>query len=139
MRRLSAIAALLAVLATVVVAAGCGPGEPATATPETVIGDLPKPGGQVDIPALALDGDAAAGKTVFASAGCAGCHVLSDAGATGTVGPNLDSSKPGRDLIVQRVALGQGGMPPFSKAEGGQLEDQQIADVAAYIVQATGG
>src|SRR5438067_2114045 len=35
---------------------------------------------------------AAAGKTVFQStdAGCAACHTLGDAGATGTVGPNLD-------------------------------------------------
>jgi mono/diheme cytochrome c family protein len=28
-----------------------------------------------------------------------------------------------------------GAMPPFA----GQLTDQQIADVAAYVVQATGG
>jgi cytochrome c oxidase subunit 2 len=34
---------------------------------------------------------AAAGKTVFTgSAGCSGCHTLAAAGATGTVGPNLD-------------------------------------------------
>ena len=35
---------------------------------------------------------AAAGKTVFTgTAGCSGCHTLAAAGATGTVGPNLDS------------------------------------------------
>jgi cytochrome c oxidase subunit 2 len=33
----------------------------------------------------------AASKALFASAGCAGCHTLADAGATGTVGPNLDA------------------------------------------------
>jgi cytochrome c oxidase subunit II len=34
---------------------------------------------------------AAAGKTVFTgSAGCSGCHTLAAAGATGTVGPDLD-------------------------------------------------
>jgi cytochrome c oxidase subunit 2 len=34
---------------------------------------------------------AAAGKAVFTgSAGCTGCHTLAAAGATGTVGPNLD-------------------------------------------------
>jgi cytochrome c oxidase subunit II len=33
----------------------------------------------------------AAGKAVFTGAsGCSGCHTLADAGATGTVGPNLD-------------------------------------------------
>jgi mono/diheme cytochrome c family protein len=31
-----------------------------------------------------------AGKATFTSAGCAGCHTLAAAGATGTVGPNLD-------------------------------------------------
>jgi cytochrome c oxidase subunit 2 len=34
---------------------------------------------------------AAAGKAVFTgSAGCTGCHTLAAAGATGTIGPNLD-------------------------------------------------
>jgi len=36
-------------------------------------------------------GAAAAGKAVFTGAsGCSGCHTLADAGASGTVGPNLD-------------------------------------------------
>jgi mono/diheme cytochrome c family protein len=39
-----------------------------------------------------VTGDVNAGKAVFASAGCAGCHTLSAAGATGSVGPNLDTS-----------------------------------------------
>ena len=34
---------------------------------------------------------AAAGKTVFASAGCGACHTLAAAGATGTIGPDLDA------------------------------------------------
>ena len=35
---------------------------------------------------------AAAGKAVFTgAAGCSGCHTLAAAGATGTVGPNLDT------------------------------------------------
>jgi cytochrome c551/c552 len=35
-------------------------------------------------------GDANAGKAVFASAGCASCHTLTAANATGTIGPDLD-------------------------------------------------
>ena len=36
-------------------------------------------------------GAAAAGKAVFTgTAGCSGCHTLAAAGASGTVGPNLD-------------------------------------------------
>lgn len=84
---------------------------------------------------MKLTGDASAGKEVFTSAGCAGCHTLADAGAGGTVGPNLDDAKPEKDLVITRVTNGMGAMPPFK----GQLTDQQIADVAAYVVQATGG
>lgn len=80
-------------------------------------------------------GDAAAGKEVFASAGCAACHTLADAGASGTVGPNLDDVKPPHDLVVTFVTNGSGAMPPFA----GQLSEQQIQDVAAYVVQATSG
>lgn len=42
-----------------------------------------------------VTGDANAGKAVFASAGCAGCHTLAQAGATGAVGPNLDTAIKG--------------------------------------------
>ncbi len=135
MRRTTAtLALLLAAIALAV--AGCG-GEEVGATPETVVGEVPTEtsGGGADLPALDLKGDPAAGKEVFASAGCTGCHTLSDAGSTGTVGPNLDDAKPSYELVVQRVSLGQGGMPSF----GDQLEPQQIADVAAYVSQAAGG
>ena len=37
-------------------------------------------------------GNAAAGKAVFASNGCASCHTFKPAGATGTVGPDLDKA-----------------------------------------------
>jgi cytochrome c oxidase subunit II len=39
----------------------------------------------------------AAGKQVFASNGCASCHTLSDAGASGNVGPDLDKALATRD------------------------------------------
>ena len=134
-RPLAALALLLAVVA--LVAAGCG-GEEVTATPETVVGTVPEEtttGANEDLPALALEGDAAAGKEVFASAGCVACHTLSEANASGTVGPNLDDAKPSDELVVQRVTLGQGGMPSFKD----QLQPQQIADVAAFVSSATGG
>jgi mono/diheme cytochrome c family protein len=134
-RPLAALALLLAVVT--LVAAGCG-GEEVGATPETVVGTLPEQtttGSTENLPALALKGDAAAGKQVFASAGCVACHTLKEANATGTVGPNLDEAKPPFDLVVQRVTLGQGGMPSFKD----QLQPQQIADVAEFVSSATGG
>ena len=81
-------------------------------------------------------GDPAAGKEVFLGAsGCASCHTLSDAGATGTVGPNLDTTKPPYELVVDRVTNGQGGMPSFADS----LSEQQIQDVAAYVSSVAGG
>lgn len=83
----------------------------------------------------AARGDATAGKAVFASAGCGGCHTLSDAGASGNVGPNLDEAKPSYELAIDRVTNGKAPMPSFK----GQLDEEQIRDVAAYVVEATGG
>jgi cytochrome c553 len=135
-RPLTALSLLLAALA--LVAAGCG-GEEVSATPETVVGSIPEQtttgGGNADLPALDLEGDADAGKQVFASAGCAACHTLSAANASGTVGPNLDDAQPSYELAVQRVTLGQGGMPSFKD----QLQPQQIADVAQFVSSSTGG
>ena len=137
MRRLRYVVLGLMALALGFLAAGCLDGTTTSATPETVVGTVPQAStpSAAELPALKLTGDPAAGKKVFMSAGCVGCHTLADAGATGTVGPNLDEAKPPKELVVQRVTLGQGAMPPFK----GQLSDQQIADVAAYVVQATGG
>ena len=72
------------------------------------------------------------GKAIFASAGCGGCHTLSAAGSSGTVGPNLDESQPSLELAIDRVTNGQGGMPSFK----GQLSEAQIQAVAEFV---TGG
>jgi mono/diheme cytochrome c family protein len=135
MRRIHVVALLLA-LALGLLAAGCLNGEETTATADTVVGTLPAATTPTeDLPALELTGDAAAGEAVFASSGCGGCHVLSAAGAAGAVGPNLDESKPDNELVVTRVTLGKGAMQAFDE----QLDPQQIADVAAYVTESTGG
>lgn len=84
-------------------------------------------------PATAGQGDAAAGKAVFASAGCNACHTLKAAGATGTVGPNLDQLKPPYNVVVHQVEVGGGQMPAFK----GSLTTKQIQDVAAFVVAST--
>jgi mono/diheme cytochrome c family protein len=79
-------------------------------------------------------GDPVAGKAIFTGAsGCSGCHTLKDAGATGTVGPNLDQLKPPEARIVTQVENGGGPMPAFKD----QLSAKQIQDVAAYVFTAT--
>jgi len=136
MRRSHVVAALL-VLAIGLLAAGCLSGTDQAATPDKVVGEVPVAegdAGAADLPALKLTGDAAAGKTVFTSS-CGGCHTLADAGTTGTVGPNLDDKTHEVEPIVTNVTNGKGAMPPF----GESLTAQQIADVAAYVNQSTGG
>jgi mono/diheme cytochrome c family protein len=129
------VATLVAALALLVVA-GCSEGD-VGATPETVVGTVPTEttGSSADIPALGLTGDAAAGEQVFKTAGCTACHTLAAAGSNGTVGPNLDDAKPSYELAATRVTEGQGGMPSFAD----QLDAQQIADVAQYVVESTSG
>jgi mono/diheme cytochrome c family protein len=117
-----------ALIALVIVAAlaGCSTTSTTTPTPKTVVGKVKPP--------PVLKGDATAGKQVFDTAGCKSCHTLKDAGATGTVGPNLDEAKPPASLVVDRVTNGKGVMPSF----GGQLSPKQIADVAAYVSSVAG-
>ena len=79
------------------------------------------------------EGDAAAGEEVFAANGCGSCHTLEEAGASGSIGPNLDESQPSFELAVDRVTNGAGAMPAF----GDSLSEEQIRDVAAYVVEST--
>jgi len=137
-RAVRRLAPLLLLVAFVVLVTGCSTSKPGESVvsplPSTVVGKVPKQAAAV-VPAKYKNGDPTAGKAVFLSAGCSGCHTLKDAGSTGTVGPNLDQAHPPLSLAVQRVTLGAGAMPSFK----GQLSDKQIADVTAYVVKATGG
>jgi mono/diheme cytochrome c family protein len=86
------------------------------------------------VAAPAPSAGATSGKQIFGTAGCAGCHVLADAGSTGTVGPNLDQAKPSKALAVDRVTNGRGQMPSFK----GKLSDKQIQAVADYVASVAG-
>lgn len=74
------------------------------------------------------------GAKVFASAGCAGCHTLAAADASGNVGPNLDDLQPSADAVRTQVENGGGGMPSFS----GDLSPAEIDAVATYVSQSAG-
>jgi cbb3-type cytochrome c oxidase subunit III len=75
------------------------------------------------------------GKEIFAQAGCGSCHTLAAAGASGTIGPNLDDAKPSPELVIDRVTNGQGAMPSFAD----QLSEEQIQAVAEFVSQNAGG
>jgi len=115
MRRASVLAVLAAVLAIAV--AGCGGGGDGDTTEASTT------------TSTTGSGDAAAGKEVFASAGCGGCHTFSAAGSSGSVGPNLDDASPSYDHVVRQVTEGGGAMPSFED----ELTEQQIQDVAAFV------
>lgn len=76
-----------------------------------------------------------AGKKVFmeeAQPSCTVCHVLSDAGSTGNIGPNLDDLKPGAEQVANAVSGGVGVMPAFDSS----LSELQIKAVAHYVEKA---
>jgi cytochrome c oxidase subunit 2 len=92
---------------------------------------------------------AADGKTIFTSAdgNCKACHTLSDAGATGSIGPNLDTVLKGKDeaFIKQsivdpsaEIAPGytDGIMPPNY---GQTLQPAQIDALVKYLSEVTKG
>src|SRR5436190_1571006 len=79
--------------------AGCGGAEVASPTPETVQGSTPQ-----TTTTAPPQGSAAAGKSVFASSGCGGCHAFKAAGTNATVGPNLDQVTPSAKAAGQPLA-----------------------------------
>ncbi len=101
-----------------------------------------------DSGALAQAGLAGAttGEQIFTAAGCAGCHTLSKAGATGTIGPSLNdlASSPDikgtpEDYVRQSVldpnavvvkGFQAGVMPSFQ----GKLTDKQINALVQYLL-----
>jgi mono/diheme cytochrome c family protein len=88
------------------------------------------PEAEVALPAGAGGDDP---KLLFES-NCGSCHVLADAGTSGTIGPNLDQAKPSLQKAITQITNGGGGMPPFE----GQLTQAQIRALAQYVVRVTG-
>jgi mono/diheme cytochrome c family protein len=77
---------------------------------------------------------ATSGPDVFASAGCANCHTMKAAGASGRSGPSLDDLKPSAAKVQAQVTNGGGGMPAFK----GSLSAAQIKVVADYVASSAG-
>jgi mono/diheme cytochrome c family protein len=103
MRRLLPFAALALALV------GCGGGEEARPLPQTVIGTVAQgPSGS------------AAGKTLFTSNGCGGCHTYKPAASAGKVGPDLDK------LAADAKKANHGSTEEYTK--------ESIEDPGAYVV-----
>ena len=90
-----------------------------------------------------------AGKAVFTSNGCASCHTLKDAGATGTAGPDLDklpayAKQAGKPLegfvkesIIDPNAYVQPGFPKNLMPSFSTLPKDQLDALVAYLVKET--
>jgi cytochrome c oxidase subunit II len=111
-----------------------------TPTPETVIGTVPQEATPTVNP---TEGDPAAGKALFTSNGCTGCHTYTPAGSKATIGPDLDTALTGKDAnfvlesIVdpnKEIAPGfTAGVMPTTFGES--LDDKQLADLVAFLTQ----
>ena len=73
------------------------------------------------------------GKSIFEKK-CASCHTLKDAGATGTIGPNLDQLMPSFAIAQKQVTNGGQVMPAFKNV----LTKAQIDAVAKYVATHAG-
>jgi mono/diheme cytochrome c family protein len=100
------------------------------------------------------NGNAAAGKAVFASAGCAACHTLKAAGASGTIGPDLDNiasyAQKGHMGVAAFIASAVTKPPPDYVPPGyptsvmpatfaSSLTAKQIADLVAFVATSAAG
>jgi len=120
----------LVLLATVLVAAGCGGGQIGSGNQKTA--------------------DLTQGKQLFIS-GCGSCHALADAGTTATVGPNLDDAfgydreqcfddSTFFDVTLAQIAIPnrQGSPGPPAKMPADIYTGQDAVDVAGYVAAVAG-
>jgi cytochrome c oxidase subunit 2 len=95
----------------------------------------------------APEGDPAAGRQVFTSAGCTSCHTLSAAGSTAQTGPNLDEVLQGKDAAFIRESIvnpdaevAEGFSPDLMpETYGEQLSDEDLNNLVAFLAQSAGG
>lgn len=126
---------LLALPLLALVVAGCGSEGTVRATPETVVGTV-----QAEAP----------GKAIFVKNGCNGCHTYQPAGATGTVGPDLDklpdyakkANKPldafVRESIVKPGAYIEKGFSNSMPTTFASLPKSDIDDLVAFLTKPSG-
>jgi cytochrome c oxidase subunit II len=138
MRRALAVTGILVALA--IIASGCGSAETVSATPNTVIGTVPK---QETPTVNTSQGDPAAGKELFTSNGCNGCHTYGPAGSQATIGPDLDTVLKGKDanfvltsIVDPNAEIASGFSAGIMPTTFGQsLSDKQLADLVAFLTQ----
>ena len=110
------------------------------------------PRGEARPSAPASQGNADAGKALFAAQGCSACHTFKPAGSTAQVGPDLnhlaaDAQKAGRGSLAQYakesiVDPGAYVVPGYANGvmpgNFGSLGDAKVADLVAFLTSGQG-
>ena len=113
----------------------------------SVVGKTGQDGGALATAGLA---GATTGEAIFRGAGCGSCHTLGRAGASGTIGPNLNElaqeagkRQPGmspEDYVNEAIAkpnafaapgFSKGAMPSFAE----QLDEKQLKLLTDYLLE----
>jgi cytochrome c551/c552 len=115
--------------------AGCGSEGTTKALPSTVVGTV-----QQEAP----------GKAIFLAQGCNGCHTYQPAGATGTVGPDLDkladyaktAKQPvdafAHESIVKPSAYIEKGYPDAMPKSYGSLPKSDLDALVTFLTKPQG-
>jgi cytochrome c551/c552 len=126
---------LLALPLVALLMAGCGSEGKVRAVPETVVGTV-----QAEAP----------GKAIFTGQGCNGCHTYQPAGATATVGPDLDklpdyakkAKQPldafVRESIVKPGAYVEKGYQDVMPKQYGSLPKSDIDALVQFLTKSQG-
>ena len=138
------VAAAVFAGASVLVLAACGYEGTVTPTAQGVSGTLPQQQTTTALP----KGDPAAGKRLFASNGCSGCHTYAPAGSKAQIGPDLDklpqyAKKANQGSLEQFVATSitnpssyvQSGYQDVMPKTYANLPKKQLADLVAFLTQ----
>ena len=94
-----------------------------------------------------VDGKAIFAQGTGAATSCGACHTLSDAGTSGSSGPDLDAGLQGRDeefirraIVEPDAEIAQGynrGIMPSNYDQ--TLSEEQLDALVSYLAEATGG
>ena len=138
------VAAAVLVAASGLLLAACGSVGTVYPTANGVEGTLPK---EETTPTL-VKGDPAAGKKLFTSLGCSGCHTYKPAGSNATVGPDLDklpeyaqkANQGTEQQFVEESITNPGnyiesGYQNVMPTTYGNLPSKQLADLVAFLTQ----
>jgi len=139
------VALAVLVAGSALLLAGCGSEGTVSPTAAAVEGTLPQ---QQTTAAALPKGDPAAGKRLFTSLGCSGCHTYGPAGSSGTIGPDLDklpqyAQKANQGTLEQFVqnsitdpgAYVESGYQNVMPTTFANLPKQQLADLVAFLTQ----